>query len=75
MDNSVGMNVSVSDLGLRTSRIIAGINCPENNTIKLNNISNELGLGGVYKRNLCKFINKTQTTKKIKKVLEIHEKI
>ena len=45
----VGMNVSVGDLGLRTSRIIAGINCSENNIIKLNDISNELGLGNVYK--------------------------
>ena len=43
------MNVSVDDLGLRTSRIIAGINCSENNIIKLNDISNELGLGSVYK--------------------------
>lgn len=49
LDNSIGMNVSVSDLGLRTSRIIAGINCSENNIIKLNDISNELGLGNVYK--------------------------
>ena len=49
LDNSIGMNVSVGDLGLRTSRIIAGINCSENNIIKLNDISNELGLGSVYK--------------------------
>lgn len=50
LDNSVeGMNVPVSDLGLRTSRIIVGINCSENNIIKLNDISNELGLGSVYK--------------------------
>lgn len=48
MDNSIGMNVSVGDLGLRTSRIIAGINCSENNIIKLNDISDKLGLGSVY---------------------------
>ena len=43
------MNIPVSDLGLRTSRIVVGIKCSENNIIRLNDISNELGLGNVYK--------------------------
>ena len=49
LNNSVGMNVSVNKLGMRTSRIVAGINCSENDVIRLNAISNELGLGNVYK--------------------------
>lgn len=49
LDNSVGMNVPVHELGMRTSRIVAGINCSEDNILKLNEISNSLGLGNVYK--------------------------
>ena len=49
LNNSVGMNVSVSKLGMRTSRIVTGINCSDNDVIRLNEISNELGLGNVYK--------------------------
>lgn len=45
LDNNIGMNIPVSDLG----RIVAGIKCSENNIIRLNDISNELGLGNVYK--------------------------
>ena len=43
------MNIPVSNLGLRTSRIVAGINCSINDIVRLNEISNELGLGNVYK--------------------------
>ncbi|MDE6950497.1 MAG: DUF2971 domain-containing protein, partial [Lachnospiraceae bacterium] len=49
LNNNVGMNVPVNKLGMRTSRIVAGINCSENDVIRLNEISNELGLGNVYK--------------------------
>lgn len=49
LNNSVGMNVLVSKLGMRISRIVAGINCSENDVVRLNEISNELGLGNVYK--------------------------
>ena len=43
-----GMNVPIHRLGMRTSRIVAGINCSEDNKKKLNEISNSLGLGNVY---------------------------
>ena len=46
---SMGVNVPVSALGMKTSRIVAGINCSENDILILNTISNELGLGNVYK--------------------------
>lgn len=49
LDNDIGMNIPVSNLGLRTSRIVAGINCSKNDIVRLNEISNELGLGNVYK--------------------------
>ena len=42
------MNVPIHKLGMRTSRIVAGINCSEDNKKKLNEISNSLGLGNVY---------------------------
>ena len=47
-ENSKGMNVPIHRLGMRTSRIVAGINCSEDNKKKLNEISNLLGLGNVY---------------------------
>ena len=47
-ENSNGMNVAVYKLGMRTSRIVAGINCSEDNKKKLNEISNSLGLGNIY---------------------------
>lgn len=47
-ENSDGINVPVNKLGLRTSRIVAGINCSEDNKKKLNEISKSLGLGNVY---------------------------
>lgn len=46
--NSKGMNVPVRKLGMKTSRIVAGINCSEDNKKKLNEISNSLGLGNIY---------------------------
>lgn len=49
LDNDIGMNIPVSNLGLRTSRIVAGINCSKNDIVRLNEVSNELGLGNVYK--------------------------
>lgn len=45
--NSKGMNVPVRKLGMRTSRIVAGMNCSEDNKKKLNEISNSLGLGNI----------------------------
>ncbi|MCI7396309.1 MAG: DUF2971 domain-containing protein [Erysipelatoclostridium ramosum] len=47
-ENSDGINVPVYNLGIRTSRIVAGINCSEDNKKKLNEISNLLGLGNIY---------------------------
>lgn len=47
-ENSNGMNVPVYKLGMKTSRIVAGINCSEDNKKKLNEISNLLGLGNIY---------------------------
>lgn len=47
-ENSKGMNVPIHRLGMRTSRIVAGINRSEDNKKKLNEISNSLGLGNVY---------------------------
>lgn len=47
-ENSDGINVPVYKLGMRTSRIVAGINCSEDNKKKLNEISNLLGLGNIY---------------------------
>ena len=41
------MNVPVRKLGMRTSRIVAGMNCSEDNKKKLNEISNSLGLGNI----------------------------
>ena len=39
-ENSDGINVPVYKLGMRTRRIVAGINCSEDNKKKLNEISN-----------------------------------
>lgn len=47
-----GVNVPVGHLGLKTNRIICGINCSDKNCEKLNEISKNLGLGGVYKSKL-----------------------
>ena len=47
-----GINVPVNSLGVRAKKNIAGINCSSENVERLNRISNELGLGDVYKSRL-----------------------
>ncbi len=42
-----GQNVNIEDIGLKTSRIIAGLNCTQENKSKLNEISNLLGCGNI----------------------------
>ena len=49
LDGKKGMNVPVHRLGMKTNRIVAGINCSNSDLFRLNKISNELGLGNVYK--------------------------
>lgn len=49
LDGKKGMNVQVHRLGMKTNRIVAGINCSNSDLFRLNKISNELGLGNVYK--------------------------
>ena len=44
-----GKNIPVRQLGLRTNRIIAGTKCRTESIERLNTISNNLGLGNVYK--------------------------
>lgn len=43
-----GRNVNISDLGLKTKRVIAGLYCTDVHKDKLNKISNELGCGDIY---------------------------
>lgn len=45
---------SLSSLGLKTSRIIAGFNCEEKNLQKLKDISKKIGCGEVKRIQLCK---------------------
>lgn len=40
-----GKNISLSELGLKTKRIIAGLNCSEEHKERLNNISHKLSCG------------------------------
>lgn len=47
-----GKNIPLNNIGLRTNRIIAGINCSKENLTELNRISNVLGLGNVYNSEL-----------------------
>lgn len=47
--DKIGENVSVSELGLKTSKIFAGTKCDVQKIKRLNDISNSLGLGNVYK--------------------------
>lgn len=54
LDNNVGKNVPVHKLGIRTSRIVAGINCSDKDIERLNTISNDLGLGNVYRSKIHK---------------------
>lgn len=44
-----GENIPAYLLGMKISRIVAGINCSPKNIEKLDKISNDLGLGNVYK--------------------------
>lgn len=46
--STYGQNVNIEFLGLRVNRIISGINCSDENIIKLNTISNNLNCGDVY---------------------------
>lgn len=48
IDRKKGENFDISSLGLKVERIIAGINCSEENRNKLNEISNEIGCGNAY---------------------------
>lgn len=43
-----GLNIPISDVGIKTHRIIAGINCTSDNIKRLNDISNKIGCGNVY---------------------------
>ncbi len=43
-----GKNVDIQSVGLKTSRIIAGLNCSDDNKEKLNTISNNLGCGNIF---------------------------
>lgn len=52
IDKGVGVNVPISKLGLKVSRIVAGINCLPENISRLNEISNRLKLGNVYISNV-----------------------
>lgn len=49
IDNNVGKCVPISSLGLRTSKIIAGINCAEDIVDRLNDIAKSIGCGMAYK--------------------------
>ncbi|MBO5210647.1 MAG: DUF2971 domain-containing protein [Clostridia bacterium] len=42
-----GQNVNIKDVGLKTNRIIAGLNCATENKIILNEILNSLGCGNI----------------------------
>lgn len=52
ISNNVGECIPVSNLGLRTSRIIAGVNCSEDTVKKLNEISKGIGCGMAYKASI-----------------------
>ena len=46
--NKDGINIQISDVGIKTHRIIAGINCTSDHIKRLNDISNIIGCGNVY---------------------------
>lgn len=48
LSSEYGQNVSINELGIKTKRIIAGVDCSEENKKQLNDISNGLGLGNIY---------------------------
>ena len=43
----IGFNVDIQNIGLKTSKIVAGLNCSKENKERLNDISNFLGCGDV----------------------------
>lgn len=47
LSNEIGRNESIAKLGLKTSRIIAGLKCEKENIERLNVISNDLRCGDV----------------------------
>lgn len=46
-DGGLGISVAIADIGLRTTRIITGLNCADDHKEKLNDISNQLGCGNI----------------------------
>ncbi len=48
LSSEYGQNVNINKLGIKANRIIAGIDCSDENKNQLNIISNELGLGDIY---------------------------
>ena len=49
LNGEKGLNVPIHKLGMKMSRIVVGINCTEDDLLRLNKISNELGLGNAYR--------------------------
>lgn len=49
ISNDKGECIPISNLGLRTSRIIAGVNCAEDTVDRLNDIAKSIGCGMAYK--------------------------
>lgn len=49
LNGEKGENIPINQLGMKANRIIAGMNCSQENIDRLDCISNSLGLGGVYK--------------------------
>lgn len=49
IDNTIGNNIKLSNVGIKTRRIIAGINCSEENVHRLNSISMKLKCGNASK--------------------------
>ena len=43
----IGFNVDIQNIGLKTSKIVAGLNCTNDNKERLNDISNHLGCGDI----------------------------
>lgn len=52
VNDKIGKNVNIRDTGLKTNRIIAGINCIPEDIQRLNDISNQIGCGNVYRSKL-----------------------
>ena len=52
IENKDGKNVCVNNLGMRISKIVAGINCSNTNIERLDKISNKFNLGNCYQSRL-----------------------